>query len=154
MKFLFLDIDGVLNTFAELGFKYCYEVDVDDGFRLDPAALFHLYQIVKFTKCKIVLSSTWRKNYSTLEEMRGLFHCDLLKNALIGKTPVIENAKRGIEIRSWLNTVSESVKGRYAILDDDEDFLTEQHDCFFHCDGKIGLTHDISNRVIRFLNSR
>lgn len=57
MKILFLDIDGVLNSYQFYENKSNQEL-VDNPF--DTACVRHLKTIIDATDAKIVLTSTWR----------------------------------------------------------------------------------------------
>lgn len=152
-KILFLDIDGVLNSAdwfrrrtKPQQFSHDYELDI---------LLMQLFdEIVEKTGCKVVLSSTWRlsSTYMTDLERQGLN-----TNAIIGRTPnmprpsntSVEYCERGKEVVAWLRDHPE-VK-RYAILDDDSDFLPEQP--LFKTSWQTGLTQEIAEKVISYLNT-
>lgn len=164
MKVLFLDIDGVVNTVGgELGIRHCTDMVAkrDDGSEyFDPACMWYLRDIVTRTGCKIVVSSTWRIGAS-LEDMKAWFRCEVIKDAIIDKTPSLNSkshphlvdsrgrVQRGEEILAWLNEHPEVT--RYAVLDDDGDmdavrlnfFQTETHD---------GLKREVAYDVINHLN--
>jgi hypothetical protein len=110
MKILFLDIDGVLNTYKE-NYK---PVDY-----LDKNKIALLKRIIDETKCKIVISSSWRFDKTLMESFyTQLEECNIKKDNFIGHTPHLENyyAKkyRSDEILDWLtqNTVE-----KFAVLD-------------------------------------
>ena len=86
---------------------------------------------------------------------------------IIGKTPSnLPRSKygetvRGDEIKFWLsifegsfNTENFKNKGtvNYVILDDDNDMLPEQRDNFFKTNFMLGLTEEIKESCIKFLN--
>lgn len=156
-KILFLDIDGVLNCN-----DYYVRGTRDAPHPLSeicPLAIDHLNKIVAETGCNIVISSTWRHS--------GVDYCiNVLKECgftgmVLGITPHLreEWAERGNEIYKYLldhklykfNSY-EVIDHDYAILDDDIDMLYMQKDNFFHCHPKTGLTEEIANNVIQFLN--
>jgi hypothetical protein len=90
---------------------------------------------------------------------------------------------RGVEIKQWLDThvvypwyayperidefkiynddgsfkmLRHNVKNidyKFAIIDDDTDFLLEHKDDFFHTDSYIGLTEEISEQIINKFNN-
>ena len=62
MKFLFLDIDGVLNTgrYQESLIGDGLPFTDNDGALFDPIAIENLHYIINETSAKIVLTSTWR----------------------------------------------------------------------------------------------
>ena len=170
-KFLFLDIDGVLNTpAAECGYAYVLGVDRNDfpegnvrnklASMWCPGSLYNLYRIIEATRCKIVISSTWRLG-SDLKEMRSWFSCELLKNAVIDKTPSLgvkwkdgsHNVPRGLEIELWVNDWKRNnghKPCKIAIIDDDSDMWPlDIH--FFKCHGYDGLDWNTADKVIEHL---
>lgn len=138
MKVLFLDVDGVLNTYKTGGL-----------YTLNKKKLKLLQEIVEKTQCKIVLSSTWRKDdYAFRRLSRVLAYRNMKVSSM---TPVLHGAKRGSEIDQWL-TENSGVE-RYAIVDDDGDMLDDQLRNFFQTDGDYGLTPTITYRIIYHLNT-
>jgi len=144
MKILFLDIDGVLNTYKE-NYK---PVDY-----LDKNKIALLKRIIDETKCKIVISSSWRFDKTLMESFyTQLEECNIKKDNFIGHTPHLENyyAKkyRSDEILDWLtqNTVE-----KFAVLDDriDAKISTET---FFRTKRNIGLNETITNKIIKYFN--
>lgn len=141
MKVIFLDIDGVLNNFNSLA-KYGLDY-------IDQNAVELVAQIVKETKAKIVLTSTWRLNERDLELVKkslmvsgiGLEDC----------TKKLENKARLEEIKEWLERHPE-VK-RFVILDDDEDAGFGM-DGFFITDPEIGITGDIAGKASDHLGAQ
>lgn len=137
MKILFLDIDGCVNN---------HRTPQTDGWPIDPYCAFLVGRIVQQTGCEVVLSSSWR--YS--EEGKEVVRKKVVP--FIDITPMLFGVvSRGKEIQEWLNAHPEVM--RYAILDDQNDFLDKQFPNFFqtyfHC---CGLTEDIAEKVIRHLN--
>lgn len=138
MKVLFLDVDGVLNTYKTGGI-----------YTLNKKKLKLLQEIVEKTQCKIVLSSTWRKDdYAFRRLLRVLRYRGM---TIFSITPVILSGPRGAEIGLWL-TENSGVE-RYAIVDDDGDMLDNQLRNFFQTDGDYGLTPTITYRIIYHLNT-
>jgi hypothetical protein len=176
MKILFLDIDGVLNS--EKFYKNRVRVD---GVRneIDQCALKLLERILEKTGCLIVLSSTWRlsQNYAYDLLDSGL-QSNMVLRRLIGRTPHMprpmgtgaEYCERGKEIEAWLKAnpnplcnmptscpfparamCSGHKVEKYAILDDDSDFLPDQP--LFKTSWKEGLTEEIADKIIQYLTS-
>lgn len=114
MKIIFLDIDGVLNSF-----KYDLERNPSDG-NIDATRLPLLKEIVDTTDAKIVLASTWRKFWErgdiqaneTGKEINKIFASAGLK--IFDKTPVLGSRKE--EISAWLKQ-NEGVDA-FCIIDD------------------------------------
>lgn len=135
MKVLFLDIDGVVNN---VGTTQRFEGYI--GIR--PSLAKHIKNIVEQTGCKIVLSSTWRLHGNSrlhVREQVGDF---------IDITPYFPTKLRGDEVLSWLSYHPEVTK--YAILDDNSDFLGGQP--LFRTSSAFGITRAIANDVIKYLN--
>lgn len=137
MKILFLDVDGVLNTYKTGGFL-----------TVSKSKLRLLSHIVKSTRCEIVLSSTWRRNV--------MGELDVLKKKLGYRglvikdtTPIFDFCVRGTEIQHWLH--SHPGVTRWCILDDDSDMLPDQLLNFVKTDGMIGLTQRDADKVIEIL---
>lgn len=136
MKVLFLDIDGVCN--CEESFKFQYR-----GFTgIDPNMAFLVGKIVLYTDCEVVLSSSWRHSPESVKEVEA----QVVK--LLGVTPDSAEGFRGDEVKAWLAEHPEVT--RYAILDDDGDFYPDQN--LFQTTWKTGITEEIADKVIHFLN--
>lgn len=137
MKVIFLDIDGVLNSYKTL------PRDEKGGMLgVHPELAKRFCELVKATGAQWVLSSTWRLSDRWRETMT---ENDLPMKECLGRTPSHRGSIRGEEIDEWLRLNGEDI-AKYAILDDDSDMLPHQphfRTSFF--DG--GLTEDICLRV-------
>ena len=139
---IFLDIDGVLNNYSLIR---NYGLDYIDN---DMVKI--LKNIVNITNSKIVLSSTWRKKATD----RLLVKSSLALEGMnfIDCTSVRSFDDRCDEINDWLIANKETVFN-FIILDDDPDASNDnlsKH--FFQTDGDIGLTNEIAQQAINFLN--
>lgn len=146
-KILFLDCDGVISTYRA-------------GWKLDSEKIILLWHILKATGCKIVISSSWRRN--TLKEtLETTFSNFPFKSDIIGITPRLElptkqgnwefdTPFRGLEVNAYLNSLSKEVN--YVILDDDSDFLYEQKNHLVHTDSYLGLSMENVREAIKILN--
>lgn len=155
-KYLFLDIDGVLNVIPqgrdEFGSKFHQHFE------------YNLAWIIRETGCKIVISSSWR--HSGLNEMQRMWEQRSLPGEVVDITPnltygsgKITSMPRGMEIKAWLD---ENYHDAYAILDDDNDMLEEQLSHFVCTSGNnhhadcidagYGLTKECAQKVIEILN--
>lgn len=143
MKVLFLDIDGVLN---------CKDtVNRYDGFiGIDPYLVAIFNRIIFATDAKIVLSSTWRLAKFSRDEVRRRVMDFIDVTPRLSKPGDMSSTGRGLEINAWLKEHPEVKK--YAILDDDSDFLPDQP--LFQTTWEKGLTDEIANKVIKHLNSK
>lgn len=154
MKYIFLDIDGVLNSEHSLG-------------RLDKVYFDKLERIIDETGAKIVISSSWRTDdvKSTIDEIIETsryygcaFPSKILDNIVgvtpkiyvyVPKSPHLEHVQRGIEIKDFLDN---HYWDSYVILDDDTDMIGEQFKYFVHVSSDIGLSNDNVEQAIKLLN--
>lgn len=170
-RYLFLDIDGVLNTMSyAMVAQWRYGSDTDeDGALFDPYAVENLQYIIDSIPVRIVISSTWRLN--GLNWMRWLWEKRCLPGEIYGIVPVLENVHfanledgtntssvipygtRGLEINEWLriNPRGSGVSYEYAIIDDCDDFLTIQSDHIVYTEPETGLTKLIADKVLEIL---
>jgi len=148
-KVIFLDIDGVLNVYCEGRDEYgcTFHKHFEDN----------LSWIIKQTKAKIVISSTWR--FSGLEILKEMWIKRKLPGDIIDITPNLDNFKRGDEIQHWLDN---NKVINYVIVDDDNDMLDTQKNNFVQTSGNYdhldcvdvgyGLTRKCSERIVEILN--
>lgn len=163
MNILFLDIDGVLNSFDFFMTpdsdwfpgKYQIPFPLCD---FDPNAIKVLNDIIEQCNIdQIVISSDWRNNWS-LEELTNIFSQVQIKiptkldrtKCLINEFSSIEYEKigRGYEIDCWLK---EHIIDNYIILDDDDRFLDYQKSHLVLTNYNIGLQKkhvELSNKII------
>ena len=129
MKVIFLDIDGVLNTFQT--FK---EINLEEqltGFRrvaIDIDKVLLLKEIVEKTGAKLVLSSGWRK-YGKMKDGRlltknqNLFDINQILNDnglyIYDLVPYKRKENREVQIKKWL---SKNLDVESFIIFDDEEF--------------------------------
>lgn len=137
MKVLFLDIDGVLNSerssLACDGYPHSFVPDDLDKF--DWIAVSLVRKLCNVASCSIVLSSSWRLQFTVEEAVRAL---DL---PIIGATPDHgDYDSRATEIHAWLAAHPEVE--RYAIVDDIPQFRTmpELQAKFVQTDPALGLS--------------
>lgn len=139
MKVLFLDVDGVLNSYVS-------------SEQLNDSMIYHLGTIVAKTGVKVVLSSSWRMypDSQSILEARLLEDCIVIMDKTKFLRPEkmsMPPVKRCFEIQEWLDR--HDVED-FVILDDDKKANIEGH--FFHVDPNVGLTKEISDLVIKYLN--
>lgn len=166
MKYLFLDIDGVLNHkewYRERIKDYkdtftCWEQEC-----FDPDCVARVNTILNETGARLVVSSSWRldKKLASIFSLVGLptdFDITPTKNIYTGD----RYDTRGEEIEEFLK---ENPCDQYVILDDDKDFSEEQlNEHFVHCcadylqtiyegrEGETGLTELKMREAINILN--
>jgi hypothetical protein len=136
---IFLDIDGVLNSFKSLKEFGTYKI-------LDGQNIDCLNAIIEHTQGKIVISSSWRLQY-TLEELQtilekyGFNYC----NSIIGYTPL--DKFREIEIEKWLKEYGNT---KFLIIDDSNNFSKYQNHLIQTSFSK-GLQNKHINQIIKRL---
>lgn len=132
MKLIFLDIDGVLNNMFD-GYKAdLFNTSLPNHY-INKNNLEVLRYLTESTKANIVISSSWRKNSSIINQ-------DLKENEKINEfvkifanygwdnAPIVGIAPnysgfRGIEIALFLDKFNKNID--YIILDDDSDFILD-----------------------------
>lgn len=135
-KVIFLDYDGVLNSYATMPIK-------DKGmiFTLHRPLVQNLNVLVERTGAKVVVSSSWRKGHDWKEVLIAAgFTGDVLD-----RTGTDPKGFRGEEVDEWLRKWGRDVE-TYAIIDDDHDFYPWQpvwHPTLF----TGGLTPEIVERI-------
>lgn len=137
-KVLFLDIDGVCNSM-----QFAMKNPKGGILGIDMYCALLVGRIQLQTGCEVVLSSTWRLNPQSRQEVR-----DQVLD-FIDVTPDLMGRPRGEEIQQWLDANPVDV---YAILDDDADMLVSQAPNFFKTSWDEGLTEEIADAVIDHLN--
>lgn len=148
MKVIFLDVDGVLNSFrtamAHNGFPMKFDdADVE---RFDHTAIALIKKIVFETGAKIVLSSSWRLLHK-LDEFKAI-GLDIEYATPLSSPNGFE---RGHEIQDWLNEHPEVEK--YIIIDDDDDMLEHQQEFFIHTSMDNGFLLKHFDKAIEILGT-
>lgn len=107
VKIIFLDIDGVLNSAQSMTMHARHNINGSRVFC--PLAVSNLKRILDDTDARIVISSTWRKYYST-EQLAAIFeqydigygHRFDYNRTLMDITPTtFSHLDRGLEIKRW-----------------------------------------------------
>lgn len=147
-KYLFLDIDGVLNSAKY--FEALKYGSLENKDALDPVAVARLNRITDATGAKIVVSSSWRHAFEHTPNM--LFY--LLKEEgitgeMIGITPTT-TWSRWCEIKLWLdnNIIPESF-----IIIDDMDYMGDLQRHLINTKWAYGLLDEHVERAIKKLNN-
>jgi len=168
MKFIFLDIDGVLNTYQE--------VMRDEMIRTDLVA--NLAAIVKRTGAKIVLTSSWRLFNNMITKIMDAFNeFDLSLYGMtqegVSKRWLVDhgiNVKpcprydwrqdelcydRGAEIFYWLFTHYNHSYENFIILDDEVDDIKNyfKSEYIVQTTFKSGLTQEKVNEAVTKLEA-
>lgn len=160
-KYLFLDIDGVLNSertvFAYKKLTYCGRVKADFEAGITPEPMFDPVSVALLRAAqeeigfKIVISSTWRQSL-TLDQFHEVFK--LYKwdttGIIVGKTR-LGTGPRGQQIKDWLDTFGK-YPYHYCILDDDSDMLESQTPSFVHTTFQNGLMFEHFEKIYTVLD--
>ena len=157
MVIIFLDFDGVITT-------------EKTRYKLDPAKLELLKEILDETGAKLVISSSWRKYTleATKEYLSTVSHFVPFPfpfvDDIIGVTERLSyqcsetyyhSVPRGEEIELWINKWNKHNEDKienYIILDDDLDMLISQKNHFIHTHWKTGLNKRDVKKAIKILN--
>lgn len=168
-RYLFLDIDGVLNTIRYSNFLIDHdEGDTDeDGALFDPEAVKNLAEIIKnIPDVKIIISSTWR--FKGWDWMNLLWEKRQLPGKIYSFTPGLEFTRfvdiihqkysesvypygtRGLEIGEWLRLYASKnpMQYKYVILDDCDDFPSFYKEHVILTDPMQGITKETVIKVI------
>lgn len=171
-KYIFLDVDGVLNHetwYTSEQFKELNKIDDKDYEVLQfcPWTIGVLNTLTHNTGAKLVISSSWRKG-RTLEQLKELFESVGVTGEIVGATPCLYftglegynySVPRGNEIKAWLET-NKDLHGqkmsdiRYVIFDDDSDMLYWQRNNFIWVDPYAGLTKNLAFKAEQILLGR
>jgi len=141
VKVIFLDIDDVLNTLSTR----------QRGELFDPNNVKAFNSVLDSTSAGIVLSSTWRLSASLYEWEEILLGAGIhATGRVLGVTPWLEGACRGVEIAYWLEQSLAEVS-RYAILDDRDDMIPCQEH-LLRTSPEHGLTEALASEAISRLH--
>ena len=152
-KLIFLDIDGVLDTYKS-------------HYMLDSVLLDRLGNILGRTGAWIVISSSWRSNdvASTVEFMTDPDNPSVGSNPfpftdkVVGITPILYSvidgdfdrpATRGEEIAAYLK---EHPCDNYVILDDCDEMQRDQWPHLVLVNDEVGLTDENVEKAVSILN--
>lgn len=146
MKIIFLDIDGVMNSFNGIikrGGQALRDLH-EEHFEV-------LKWIIQQTNARIVISSTWRIG-NTLEDLKEILNPHINSEIIIDKTPNLHK-ERGNEIQAWLDNNSQFVIESFVILDDDSDMVHLTEDHLVQTKDDYGLTYIEGYKAICHLNN-
>ena len=162
-RVLFLDIDGVLNSIEHIkriGSAGCPpplgQASIEQ-LKWCPLMVGRLRRIVDESRCRIVISSSWRGyGEQAVAQWQRMFACYLWRDApVIGETPTLDETDqmhplRGLEVERWLLYAPRV--DRYVCLDDSEEFMP--HQPLVQTSGEHGLTDAEATRCIEILTRR
>ncbi|HET8864704.1 MAG TPA: HAD domain-containing protein [Gracilimonas sp.] len=141
---IFLDIDGVLNTLNHLKFQKS-ETGAATNKIWSPIACKHISLLCKHYDARIVITSSWRHEYSMDDLYRFFESNDISAKYIVDRTPSNapqtggENYCRGHEINHWLKKRLRKISS-YVIIDDEESMLKEQEPHLVRVDKKTGFS--------------
>eukprot|EP01083_Nonionella_stella_P023962 66301_1 len=156
ISIIFLDVDGVLNSAQT---QMC---------GIDTVHLNHLGYIMKHTDhpCKIVLSTTWRNNKHTKQQLLNTLQSKLdikdIHGLVIGSTPSLQSP-RAIEIHQYFKINQKKLAKKYRIMSwialDDMNLDKPNQTCkdimqghFVKVNSQYGLRMDHAKMAINILN--
>lgn len=141
-KIVFLDFDGVLNSEQSLR-------QLGTRFRFGESSISALNKVLWQTGARLVITSTWRAEY-TLQEIVGLLERNgVLTKRVAGKTQIL-GKKRELEIDAWLRSVPYAVSS-YVILDDNDGMVMHE-ERLVQVNPQVGLTSMNAERAIQLLS--
>lgn len=143
MKIIFLDFDGVINNEP-------YLKRVKNYRSFDPESIDQLNRVLKETGASIVVSSTWRYMYKTVEELDGLLTLHgLPSGSVIGLTPYKMSSTRGQEILFWLNDNPSCTE--WVAIDDSSDMEPLPQERVVKTEWTVGLQAEHADKMIEIL---
>ena len=126
MKIIFLDIDYVVNCMSTK------ERAPSGVIGVERRLIAYIKEIVDATGAKIVLSSTWRKDWA-FNLLNGK-DWDYLREEFAKQnlyffdyTPIRSDSHRGREIKEWLESTDYNVRS-YVIIDDEMFDIKDLHE--------------------------
>ena len=150
MKYIFLDIDGPINT----GRNDFYNPE-ENGHPFDDMAVRQLRRIVDESGASIVISSSWR--HMGLNRMKQIWKGWRLPGQIVGITPGIWGDgtyynSRGEEIRQWLSE-NACPPFSYVVIDDMgyDEALDDQKDCWVTVNSHCGISEKDADKIIQIL---
>ena len=154
MNVIFLDIDGVLNSWQ---YDHLHRT-VHDG-NIDETRLILLKYLVEKSNAKIILSSSWRKHWNKDKSLCDSIGIELetlfskYQLSIFDKTPEIPNNNRAEEIKMWLN---QHKAVNFVIIDDMRFGWSELQAHLVNTNYRIGrgLEESHVNEAIRILNEK
>lgn len=161
-KFIFLDIDGVLNPNVNIHMrKLKGEPTCADSIKLPGDKLYRLKRICKNTGAKVVVSSSWRIGFKRDANIPSPAYINFYNQAsaygipVIGWTPLHTDRNRGREISHWIMIFikNNGYKPNYVIIDDNiSDIVNVHKGHVIQTSTLLGLQDEHVNIAISILN--
>jgi len=163
MTYIFLDVDGVLNSQLHYESKQFtdYKSDKNDDdyqkSQISSIKIQWLNDLCTELNASVVISAGMRLSRS-VKDLQEIFNLCGATFEIIGKTDYL-GYERGIEISKWLkDNIKLETHGvycfdfqDYVIIDDDDDMLLSQRNNFFQTDPYVGLTPTICENIKKFI---
>ncbi len=151
VKYIFLDIDGVLNTeqnLARLAIEGKPSAD-EYGLLFDPTAVARLAEIADATKAEIIVISSWGEALGR-DKIIEMWK----KRGLPGKAPKVFVPDENCTSKAQLinRFIDRSVFLPYVILDDESVFTAEQEEFHIKINPVTGISKQDVTRSIEILN--
>ena len=158
MKILILDIDGVLNSTYWYKTRKRYPAprtrEQYDEMEFDPIALEMLNNMIVKLGLNVIVSSVWRLGDESFNQVKKRV------KHVIGRTPHLprpagtshEYCERGKEVEQWFRDRPKLEVTRYAIIDDDSDFLPWQKPLHIQTKFEDGLQFHHIEKAREILN--
>lgn len=140
MKIIFLDIDGVLNTYGAYG--------IHDPNSTKPECIERLNVILNETGAKIVIISSWKDQWGIKTTTDILYSREVKMDSIFGGTANGFSKEKGIQ-----KFLSEYPISHFVIIDDNielNDITLRLHHVQTHT--FVGLTDNDVFDIIRMLN--
>ena len=163
MKIIFLDIDGVINSVRSMvAWHSEYKASWTNGDpdspknkilrnHVDSIAVKLLNRITD-QGVKYVISSSHRKLYRNLSDLRKHISDMGLTGEVVCATGHDPKGFRGNEIKEWLDGCENTVT-HWAILDDSTDMLAEQKPNCVFTDAAEGLSYSNYEQLLKILGT-
>lgn len=148
---IFLDIDGVLNSHQFLAQNA--HLKWEDQVFIDETKMNILKDIVAKTDARIVLSSSWRRDFD--DQIKPLSDAASLMLEIFSRFDLQiwdkteDDIDKADSINRWLDANKKAVQN-YVVLDDD--YLDVTASNFIKTSFYRGLTDEIADKAINILN--
>lgn len=154
MNIIFLDIDGVLNTWRFQNYQVKHhECDSWNAqFNFDPICMKNLKELIDKTNSYIVISSSWRNTENGIKDIKDNLKLYGLESRFFSCTPTLNGWTRGDEIKEWLYIFSH-MEINYVILDDEND-VGELENRLIQCNDYYGFTKNELQKALEILGGR
>lgn len=155
MRFVFLDIDGVLAPFRQtFQYKYILQdlIPPNGCLMFDSGCVAELNELCLAARASIVVSSSWRHYIPNLETMRTMLREQGVASPVSGMTPEAtdnwEDCSRGAEVKHFLEGLDVEA---FAILDDADMGWRGLEDKWVKTNSSAGLTREDARKAMQIM---